>query len=165
MISAIIAITEKGVIGKDGDLPWPRIAEDMKWFVEKTTNNMVVMGRRTWDSIPKKHRPLKNRMNIVVTSQKLEVVKGAAGTLNGALPAGLKAHQQANLDKEVFVIGGKEIYEQCFPACEKIYVTRVHGKYDGDVTLDINKVLENFQLVETIKNKKICTFETWERKK
>lgn len=165
MISAIVAIADNGVIGKDGNLPWPRISEDMKWFVEKTTGQVIVMGRKTWNSIPAGKKPLKNRINIVVTSQLLAAVPGARGTLTGELISGLAAHQRANLDKEIFVIGGKEIYEQCFPACDKIYVTRIHGEYDGDVSLDIDKVLEDFTMIALIKNTKICTFETWERKK
>ena len=165
MISAIVAITSNGVIGKDGNLPWSRISEDMKWFVEKTTNNVVVMGRKTWDSIPANNRPLKNRVNIVVSSRSLSVLKGIEGTLTGNLTTGLRSQERHYPDKELFVIGGKEIYEQCFPVCDKIYITRIHGKYDGDVTLDIDTVLEDFQITSSVKNKKICTFETWERKK
>ena len=163
MISAIVAISKNGVIGNDGDLPWSHIKEDMKWFVNKTTDNVVVMGRKTWDSIPADKRPLKNRINIVVTSKPLTAVKGAKGTLNGELTAGLHAHQNAYPDKEVFVIGGKEIYEQCFPACETIYVTKIKKKYDGDTKLDLKSVLKDFKLDETIKTKE-CIFETWKRK-
>ena len=163
MISAILAISKNNVIGKDGDLPWPRIKEDMKWFVEKTTDNIVVMGRKTWDSIPASVRPLKNRMNIVVTSQPLPAVAGAKGTLNGELTAGLAAHQKANPNKEIFVMGGKEIYEQCFPACVKIYVTRIMEDFDGDVTLDIDSVLEDFELRSAVIESN-CKFQTWERK-
>lgn len=164
MISAIVAISKNGVIGNDGDLPWPHIKEDMKWFVNKTTDNVVVMGRKTWDSIPKDKRPLKNRINIVVTSQALSAVKGAKGTLNGELTMGLKSHQNAYPDKEVFVIGGKEIYEQCFPVCETIYVTRIKKKYEGNTMLDLKSVLKNFKLIEKINETKECTFETWKRK-
>ena len=165
MISAIIAMTETGVIGKDGDLPWPRISEDMKWFVEKTTGHVVIMGRKTWDSIPANKRPLKDRTNIVVTSQSPKALKGANGTLHGALNIGLDAEQRAYPDKEIFIIGGKEIYEQCFSVCDIIYITRIHKNYDGDVTLYIDKVLSDFQMTASIKNTKICTFETWERNK
>ena len=165
MISAIVAVAENGVIGKDGKMPWPKIEEDMKWFVEKTKNNVVVMGRKTWESLPPKHRPLKDRTNIVVTSQPLTAIKGAKGSLCGELTSGLRSHQNANPDKEVFVIGGKEIYEQCFPACEKIYITRVKGKYEGDVKLDIEEVLKDFKKAGKSKETKRCTFETWIRKK
>lgn len=165
MISAIVAIADNGVIGRDGEMPWPRISEDMKWFVDKTTGHVVIMGRKTWDSIPSGKKPLKNRINIVVTSQPLAVVPGARGTLTGELIAGLEVHQRANADKDLFIIGGKEIYEQCFPACDKIYITRIHGGYKGNVSLDMDKVLEDFTLTASLKNTKVCTFETWERKK
>ena len=165
MISAIVAISENGVIGKDGNMPWPHIKEDMKQFVEKTTDNVVIMGRKTWDSIPDNRKPLKNRINIIVTSQWPKSFEGVKGTLHGALHVGLEAEQRAYPDKEIFVIGGKEIYEQCFPVCEKIYVTRVHKKYDGDVELDLDAVLEDFYMTSSIKNTKTCTFETWERGK
>ena len=165
MISAIVAIAENGVIGKDGDMPWPRIDEDMKWFVETTTDNVVIMGRKTWDSIPASKKPLKDRVNIVVTSQSPKAFEGVNGTLHGALHIGLEAEARAYPDKEIFIIGGKEIYEQCFSVCDIIYITRIHKNYDGDVTLDMDKVLEDFTLTISLKNTKICTFETWERKK
>lgn len=165
MISAIVAIAENGVIGKDGDMPWPRIEEDMKWFVETTTNHVVIMGRKTWDSIPADKKPLKNRINIVVTSQAPSKLKGAKGTLHGALHVGLDAEQRAYPDKEIFIIGGKEIYEQCFSVCDKIYITRVKGNYDGNVSLDLDTVLEDFHLSRIVQSTKKCKFETWERGK
>ena len=163
MISAIIAVAENGVMGNNGKLPWPHIKEDMKWFVEKTTNNVVVMGRKTWDSLPTKGKPLKNRINLVVTSQSISSVEGANDVLNGNLISRLQGCQQFYSDKQIFIIGGKEIYEQCFPICRKIYITRILRKYDGDVNIDLDNVLKNFSLRNARQHTDMCRFEIWER--
>ena len=128
----IVAIDEAGGIGKDGDLPW-QLSADMAHFKKITQgagNNAVIMGRKTWDSIPDKYRPLPGRLNVVLSRQKdLELPDGAllANQLNDAL-AGCKDC------KEVFVIGGGAIYEQALahPDCGTCHLTAVHGNFDCD---------------------------------
>lgn len=123
-ISLIVARAENGVIGADGKLPW-RIPADMKWFKANTLGKPVIMGRKTWESLPK--RPLPERRNIVITrnatyrAEGAEVVPSLAAAL--ALCAGAD---------EVMVIGGAEIYALALPQASRIYLTRVHASPTGD---------------------------------
>lgn len=161
MISAILAIAKNKVIGKEEKVPW-NIKEDMDWFVEKTTNNAVVMGRKTWDSLGK-YKPLKNRKNVVVSSKNMSVLKGANAIIHGDLTVAVPTIAKSFSNIETFIMGGAEIYEQCFSICDKIYLTRIHKEYEGDTFVDIDKVLKDFKKVFSKKHKKICTFEIWER--
>lgn len=118
MISAIVAVDNNWGIGYNGDL-LEKIPEDMKYFKELTTNNVVVMGRKTWDSLPKK--PLPNRTNIVITNQKKGNEDGAKFmTLEDAMRYAI-----VNRPTDVFIIGGGQIYEKLLPICNRIYVTEI----------------------------------------
>ena len=161
MISAILAVSKNNVIGKDEKMPWD-IKEDMNWFVEKTINNAVVMGRKTWDSLGK-HKPLKNRKNVVISSKNMSDLLGVSAIINGDLTVAVPTIANSWPNIETIVMGGAEIYEQCFPICDKIYLTRIHKEYIGDTFVDIDKVLKDFKKVFSKKHKKICTFEIWER--
>lgn len=162
MISAILAVSMNNVIGKDEKMPWD-VKEDMKWFVEKTKNNVVVMGRKTWDSLGK-YKPLKNRKNIVVSSKNMSDLKGANGVIHGDLTTAITTVSKWYPEKETIVMGGAEIYKQCFSICDKIYLTRIHGEYEGDTFIDIDAVLEDFEKIYTEDHEDICTFEIWEKK-
>jgi dihydrofolate reductase len=130
--SIIVAMDEKGGIGKDGDLPW-KLSADMKYFRETTTgkgSNAVIMGRKTWDSIPEKYRPLPGRKNIVLSRQadfSLPEGTGLAHSLDEAL--GLAADSD-----EVFVIGGGSLYQEALKHgdCNAIFLTAVHATFDCD---------------------------------
>lgn len=123
-----VAIAENGVIGRDGGLPW-RLSTDMKRFKETTMGKPVVMGRRTWDSFPK--RPLPGRLNIVVTRDQEFETEGAvvAHTLEQALAL---AQHEAGSQGEVAVIGGGQIYREAMPFADRLYVTHVKAAIDGD---------------------------------
>lgn len=161
MISAILAVAVNGVIGKDEKMPWD-IKEDMKWFVEKTKNNVVVMGRKTWDSLGN-HKPLKNRKNVVVSSKNMTELKGANGIIHGDLITAISTVETWYPEKETIIMGGAEIYNQCFSICDKIYLTRIHEEYEGDTFIDINSVLTNFENTFSENHEDVCTFEIWER--
>jgi dihydrofolate reductase len=124
----IVGMTENRVIGKDNDLPWPKIKEDMKHFRKITTGHPIIMGRKTWDSIPAKYKPLPKRTNIVVTRQKDLVLEGAEvfNSLEGAIT------YAATLDEEVFIIGGSSLYKEALPKTRKLYLTIIKGEYEGD---------------------------------
>lgn len=118
MISAIVAVDNNWGIGYNGNL-LETIPEDMKYFKELTTNNVVIMGRKTWDSLPKK--PLPNRTNIVITSQKKGDENGAKFmTLEDAMRYAI-----VNRPTDVFIIGGGEIYKKLLPICNRVYVTEI----------------------------------------
>jgi dihydrofolate reductase len=121
-IILVVAVADNGVIGKDGGIPW-HISEDLKRFKALTMGHTVVMGRKTWDSLPKK--PLPGRANIVVTRQRDWHAEGAtAASSLGAATAGTSG--------QVMVIGGAEIYERALPLATRIELTEVHRDFDGD---------------------------------
>jgi len=126
VLALIVAVAENGVIGKGGNLPW-RIPEDMRWFKEKTLGKPCIMGRKTWESLPKK--PLTGRTNIVVTRGESFTAEGAivAPTLDHALAAAL-----GEGPGEIMIIGGAEIYRATLPKADRIYLTRVHSEFEGD---------------------------------
>lgn len=126
MVSFVVAAAENGVIGRDNQLIW-HLPADLKHFKQLTQGHPVVMGRRTYESIG---RPLPNRTNLIVTRQ--QDWQAANCEVLYSLPAALERASQ--LDEEVFVIGGAEIYRQALPAADVIYLTEVHHDFEGDVT-------------------------------
>jgi dihydrofolate reductase len=122
MITLVVAAAGNGVIGRDGTIPW-RLPEDLKRFKALTLGHSVVMGRKTWDSLPPKSRPLPGRRNIVVT-------RDAGWKAEGAERATLEAALQ--LEGDIFVIGGAEIYRAALPLAERIELTEVHRDFRGD---------------------------------
>ena len=129
IISHIVAASENGAIGKNGQLPW-NIPEDLKWFKDHTKNKIVIMGRKTYESIG---RPLPNRLNIVVTRQENFNVPPNVKVFH-TIPDALEFanSELTNWDSEVFIIGGGQIYEESLHLVDKIYLTRVHKSIDGD---------------------------------
>ena len=128
MISIIVAIAENNVIGKDNTLIW-HLPADMKFFKEKTTGHCIITGRKNYESIPEKFRPLPNRTNIVITRQ---TNYNAAGALVvGSIEEALKT-ATATGDDEIFIIGGAEIYKQCLNLVDRVYLTQIHQLFEGD---------------------------------
>jgi dihydrofolate reductase len=126
-ISLIAAVAQNCAIGKDNQLLW-QLPEDMRYFRETTRGKTVIMGRKTWESLPAAFRPLPGRRNIVVTRDRHYVADGAvlAHSLAEAVAA-------AGDDDETFIIGGAELYQQALPMAQRLYLTEVAKTYDGDV--------------------------------
>ncbi len=123
MIGLIWAQARGGVIGADGGIPW-HIPEDMKFFRETTAGATVLMGRRTWDSLPPRFRPLPGRTNVVVTRDRSWQADGA--------PQVRVQHDLTLPDGDVWVIGGGEIYAAALPLADLLAVTEVDAAIDGD---------------------------------
>ena len=126
-----VAIAENGVIGREGGLPW-RLSTDLKRFKQDTMGKPVVMGRKTWESFPR--RPLPGRLNIVVTRDPIFRAEGAevAHSLDEALTlARIRSRCAAGAD-EICVIGGGEIYRQALPLADRLHVTHVLASFEGD---------------------------------
>lgn len=125
LLSLIAAISENGVIGRDGGLPW-RLPDDLKRFKALTMGQIIVMGRKTYESIG---RPLPGRINIIVTRQPDLSVVGVTVTrsVEEALTACL-----IHPDKEIFIIGGAELYQQTLKHCQRLYLTEVQKAFEGD---------------------------------
>jgi len=124
-VTLIVAMTDDGVIGIDGQLPW-RLPEDLRRFKAATLGKPVVMGRKTFESIG---RPLPQRHNIVLTRQSGLSLADAAVTVVPTFDAALQAAGDA---PEVMIIGGAEIYRLALPLAQRILLTRVHANVRGD---------------------------------
>ena len=131
IISAIAAVAENGVIGNKGGLPW-NLPDDMKFFQRTTLNHHVISGRKSYESIPDRFRPLRDRVNIVVTRRKGYEAPGAivCHSLEEAIEIAQKDDQ-----KEAFLIGGGQLYAEAFEKnlVDRLYITTVHIKAEGDV--------------------------------
>ncbi|MEJ7685777.1 MAG: dihydrofolate reductase [Variovorax sp.] len=127
-INLILARAANGVIGQDGAMPW-HLPEDMAHFKRITTGAPVIMGRKTWDSLPPRFRPLPGRRNIVVTRQAQWLAEGAerAGSLHEALSS-----CEAAQAPEAWVIGGAQIYAEAEPLAQRAIVTELARDYEGD---------------------------------
>lgn len=125
-INVIVAMTKDRVIGKDGTLPW-HLSEDLKLFKAHTTGNIVIMGRKTFDSIG---RPLPNRRNIVVSKSIREDEKAAGVEYFPDLDHALAAAQEG--EGRIFIIGGASIYHQMIEKADRLYISLVEGDYKGD---------------------------------
>ena len=125
-IVLVAAVARGGVIGRDGTVPW-RLPEDMAFFREVTLGHPVVMGRRTWDSLPERFRPLPGRRNVVVTRNPAWQGKGAerAGSLEEALRLVAEAERVA-------VIGGGALYAAALPLADELVLTEVDLDVAGD---------------------------------
>jgi len=139
MISIIVAITEDNGIGRNNDLLF-RIPSDLKRFRSLTTGHCVVMGKRTWESLPK--RPLPLRDNIVITDIPGEEIGGSitAYSIEDAL-------SKCTQGKEIFIIGGGSVYRQFMPLADRLYITHVHEKVPADtwfpaITSDTWEIVE-----------------------
>lgn len=127
MISLIVAVSQNGVIGTGGKLPW-HFPADLKRFKEITLSHPIIMGRKTFESIGK---PLPGRTNLVITHRKNFACCGAltAGSLEEAL-------KLCEKESEVFVIGGAQIFKHALPVADRIYLTLIHQDFEGDARFE-----------------------------
>lgn len=126
-VSVIAAVSENGVIGADGSVPW-RIPSDVRSFVTITMGKPVIMGRKTWESL---EGPLPGRANVVVTRREGYEADGAV-VVHSPGEALEVARREAGDDVEVVVAGGASIYEALLPAADRMYLSRVHAEVEGD---------------------------------
>ena len=151
-IKAIAAVSLNGVIGKNGVLPW-RLPGELKWFKKITLGHTLLMGRKTWESLP---GPLPKRENWVLSSNLREQPDiQVFSKLEEALVAGS--------DRELFIIGGGELYRQTLPLCGELYVSEVSREVvDGDAFFPPFK--DKFEIMENLfKNDEFC-LNRWTRK-
>jgi dihydrofolate reductase len=129
-ISLIVAVSKNGVIGREGALPW-RLPSDLKWFKKHTMGKPVIMGRKTWDSLPRK--PLPGRLNVVLTRNEDFRCDGCEKV--SSVAEALKRAGVAEGD-EVFIIGGGDIYRQFIERAKRIYTTEVDMNVSGDARFE-----------------------------
>lgn len=128
-ISIIAAIGKNRAIGKDNQLLW-QIPGDLPRFKQLTSGHPVIMGRRTWESIPEKFRPLPARTNIVITRDSSYNAPGAV--LAQSFPEALSRARDAEGSDEIFAIGGQQVYECALPFATNLYLTLVDEEKEGD---------------------------------
>ena len=165
LVSLIVAVSENKVIGKDNDLVW-HLPNDMKFFKDTTKGHFVIMGRRNYESIPHKYRPLPNRTNVIVTRQ--DDYKAEGCLVVNSVEEAIELAQKAG-DIEPFVIGGGQIYKHAIDnnLVDRVYLTKVHTEIDGDTYFD--DLDDSWKLVHTDlhssdeKHPFAFTFQTFER--
>lgn len=147
---AIAAMSENRIIGNQGDIPW-HLPEDFKWFKKTTMGDILVMGRKTYESIG---RPLPGRQTYVIsrTPQSIEGVTCIQS---------LDALKKIETDKTIWVAGGGEIYKQMLPLCDELYLSRIHRTVQGDAEFPIFE--DQFTLKEFPYKTKDFTIELWEK--
>jgi len=158
-INLIMAMSQNGVIGVDNEIPW-RLPEDMVRFKALTKGCPVVMGRKTWDSLPALFRPLPYRKNIVLSKQTLSL-EGAECFDNVG-----DVLQLCRYSKDVWIIGGRNIYDLFMPLANRLEITKIHKDFEGDVlapTIDSTWVLQNASVSYSALNELKYTFETYTR--
>jgi dihydrofolate reductase len=149
---AIVAVSQNGVIGKNGDLPW-RLPGDLKWFKKITIGHTVLMGRKTWESLP---FPLPGRKNWVLSrtakpQKGMEVVRSSDEIADKLQPG-----------EQLFVIGGGEVYSQYLARCNEIYVTEVLQTIQGGDAF-FPDFKSDFTAVETLDENKDFILKRWRR--
>ena len=162
MISIIVAVSEDWGIGKDNELLW-HISEDLKRFKRLTSGKTVIMGKKTWESLPK--RPLPGRKNIVLTDKADELIENSvtAYSIEDALG-------KCEKNDEIFIIGGGSIYRQFMPISDRLYITHVHKKapadiYFPEIDLSIWEITEKEEFKTDGENSIPYTYTIYERKK
>jgi dihydrofolate reductase len=147
-MEAIYAIDLYNGLSKDGIIPW-KSKKDLKFFYNKTKNNVVIMGRNTYFSLPDEVKPLKNRLNIVLTNNidkynNVDSHDNLIFTNNDKIYQLIINNREKYLERypflisdfKIFIIGGKNIYEQFIPLCETIWVTKIKKSFDCDLFLN-----------------------------
>lgn len=151
ILSAVVAMSDNSIIGVDNRLPW-HLPADLKHFKEITLNHIVLMGRKTYESIGK---PLPKRTNIVLTRDTNFKAPGCIiiHSVLEALQFAEKKTNETHKSQEVFVIGGTEIYHLLLPYCDRIYLTLIHQHFAGDTFFPVIQKLD-WQEVKRIDCKK-----------
>ena len=162
MIKAIMAVDDEGGVSKNGSMPWPKNTNDLKWFKKNTLNNVVIMGRLTWID-PFMPSPLKDRINVLITSKEKNIYPGADEYVSGNLIDNIKLLSNKYNKKNIFIIGGPMILDQLFELIDEFFLTRIKGKFSCDKKIDLNKIEKKMKLIKKIEEDNTCHFEIWRR--
>lgn len=145
----IVAHSENRVIGKDEDIPW-HYPEDLKYFKEKTTSNAVLMGRKTFESLPEVSKPLQERLNIVLTSNPESISEDVS--IAESLEEAWEIAEESKYE-ELFIAGGSSVYSQTIDEVDRMLITVVKDKRDGDSYFpDFNKEEWNEEIIRETDN-------------
>ena len=162
MIKAIMATDDKGGVSKGKSMPWPKNSNDLQWFKKNTLNQVVVMGRLTWQD-PFIPTPLKSRVNVLITNQNSTLYPGADYYLQGNLKVELKNLEIKFKDKNIFIIRGPEILNQVFSLVNEFYLTRIYGNYNCDKFISLVDIHNSMKIEQKIDCDETCHFEIWKK--
>jgi dihydrofolate reductase len=151
MIYAIFACDDSWGIGKNGTLPWPHNSADLKWFKSLTEHSTIIMGRKTWDSLPVK--PLPKRKNIVVSSSSVEGAHISV-SINQLKKITIPMLEYVG---DIWIIGGAQLLESCIDEIDEIWLSRIKSDYNCDTFLPKNLIEEKFELYEHYFDGKLIT--------
>lgn len=147
MIASIFSVDQTGGIGNRGTLPWKHHPEDMAWFKELTTNHIVIMGRRSWDD-PRMPKPLPDRTCIVVTNHKL-TDHPRIRTMKGDVNSQIMDLQSANPAKNIWIIGGVDLLNQCKDITDYAYVAHRKGSFFSDTRIDLANYMKGMRITSS----------------
>ena len=162
MIKAIMAVDDLGGISKNGSMPWPKNSKDLKWFRKNTLDSIVVMGRLTWED-PFMPTPLKDRMNVLITSKDKNNFPGADAYISGDIFNNIKNLSLMHNEFDLYIIGGSNILSKLFNLIEEFYLTRIYGNFNCDKNIDLDKIKQMMKMVKKIDCDETCHFEIWRR--
>lgn len=146
MIRAILACDDNWGIGKEGKLPWPHNPADLKWFKKCTDSGVVVMGRKTWESLPRK--PLPNRLNYVITSDP-NIEEGYHGRFSSKdISRAIRSNIQQRIKPEpdIWIIGGAQLVESCLTVIDEFWLSRIRGTYNCDTFLPRTAIESSYEM-------------------
>lgn len=146
MICTIFATDQVGTFGNRGTLPWPLHREDMEWFKEHTMNQIVVMGRNTWDD-PKMKKPLPDRVNCVISNKPLHHL--SVRRFSGDYKSQIKNLQILHPSKNIFIIGGPNIIMDCKDLIDFAYITHRKGAAFSDVKIDLRAFMTGMRITSS----------------
>ena len=150
-MKAIVAMGRNRVIGLNDKLPWPPIKEDFKWFKEFTINNTIVIGKKTFDTLP----PLKDRNIIVITNSIKESVSVNCNTNTKYI----FTNKLDTIPKDAIIAGGSTIYKLFLPQITEFYVTHINGDYPGDTYLPhFEHLFTNKEVVKEFDGHKVIKY-------
>ena len=149
-----------GGVSKNGTIPWPKNTKDLGWFKKNTTNNVVVMGSKTWTD-PLMPWPLPNRINVLATTKEQEH-PGADRYVCGDLDVELNKLKEEHPNKIIWVIGGPNIIEQTMDSIEEFYLSRIPGEYSCDGFLSLKAIESLFEKTWSEKHESV-EFQIWKK--
>jgi dihydrofolate reductase len=147
MIASIFSVDQTGGVGNRGTLPWRHHPEDMEWFKDLTTHHVVVMGRKTWDD-PKMPKPLPMRTCVVATNSSIDS-HPRIRTIRGDLNAQILELQEVYPGKNIWIIGGVNLLQQCKNITDYAYVTHRKGSHFSDTRIDLAHYMQGMRITSS----------------
>lgn len=141
MICGVVALEKNNGIGLNGELPWPRLTDDLRFFRALTSGHVVIMGANTWMSIGAK--PLPDRINVVM-SRTPEIPRWGADHTFSDIDTAISFCQTEYQDKTIFIIGGESIYNQCLGKIDRFFITEIDQEYPSDKFFNKQYIKDNF---------------------